>query len=650
MDPRITAVTLHRIVSDGVSILPVEAVALVRQLWQTVDSDRRHGSQGRIPALDQVRLRSTGELRVSDDHSSRGPQVQPVESLTALGTLLAALLSPGREWATNPTQLRGIVRRAMVSSDRVAAFDSNAAPFSCIGDFLRALDDFAPADRTTDLRPLFERWHTTTAAQVTGPVDAAADSPLRRSVSMSTAAVSEAGVDPIVTTGQHETNLDASQEGNNRLHQDLHDPGGRVDDGLTLFDFDDGALTLFDSEGSDSEGSVAVEDSDRWPSRPVVESRSETPVPERRTNSRRTVATVGTIAAIAIAATTLVSVRPSFEPPSTSHGPAVSDRDPDLSVPAPTVSAIPAAQSPPPSTNPAPLGRSEKNDRQKSEADRTSSAPVVTMSASDSTAVPIIHSTDLANEPAFSPSFDGIESAMFFHAGRDGSLRKASMDGDGSVLEVTTIVNDGARNYHVRASPDGSRIAFDSDRDGERAVYVATRDGQNLRRVSGTGYAAVPTWSPDSARLAFIRAEPGRPRVWNVWTAEVATNELRRLTSHSVGQAWGGSWFPDNRRLAYSHEDRLLVLDTISGDEGVFPSPVKGSLVRTPAVSPDGRSVVFQVFRQGTWLLDLSDGTMRRILEDPSAEEFAWSPDGRRIAFHSRRSGEWGIWMMAPGR
>ena len=653
MDPRITAVTLHRIVSDGVSILPVEAVALVRQLWQMVDSDRRHGSQGRIPALDQVRLRSTGELRVSDDHSPRGPEVQPVESITALGTLLAALLSPGREWATNPAQLRSIVRRAMAPSDRVTAFDSNAAPFGSIGDFLRALDDFAPADRTTDLRPLFERWHTTTAAQVTGPVDATADSPLRRSVSMSTAAVSEAGVDPLATTGQHETNLDASQEDNNKLHQYLHEPDGRVDDALTLSD--DGALTLFDSEGSDSEGpdsegSVAVEDSDRWPSAPVVQSRSETSVPERMTNSRRTIATVGTIAAIAIAATSWVFVRPSFEPPSSSHGPAVNDRAPDPLVPAPTVGTIPVAPAPPPSTNPAPLGRSEKNDRQKSEADRTSSAPVVTMSASDSTAVPIIRSTDLDNEPAFSPSFDGTESAMFFHAGRDGSLRKASIDGDGSVLEVTTIVNDGARNYHVRASPDGSRIAFDSDRDGERAVYVATRDGRNLRRVSGPGYAAVPTWSPDSARLAFIRAEPGRPRVWNVWTAEVATTELRRLTSHSVGQAWGGSWFPDNRRLAYSHEDRLVVLDPISGDERVFPSPVKGSLVRTPAVSPDGRSVVFQVFRQGTWLLDLSDGTMRRILEDPSAEEFAWSPDGRRIAFHSRRSGEWGIWMMAPGR
>ena len=158
---------------------------------------------------------------------------------------------------------------------------------------------------------------------------------------------------------------------------------------------------------------------------PVLQSRSETPVPERMTNSRRTMATVGTIAAIAIAAITLVFVRPSFEPPSTSLGPAVrDDRDPDLSVPAPTVGTIPAAPSPPPLTHPAPLGRSEKNHRQKSEADRTSSAPVVTMSASDSTAVPIIRSTDLDNEPAFSPSFDGTESAMFFHAGRDGSCAK----------------------------------------------------------------------------------------------------------------------------------------------------------------------------------------------------------------------------------
>ncbi|MGE5362057.1 MAG: hypothetical protein ACM3NQ_23825 [Bacteroidales bacterium] len=39
---------------------------------------------------------------------------------------------------------------------------------------------------------------------------------------------------------------------------------------------------------------------------------------------------------------------------------------------------------------------------------------------------------------------------------------------------------------------------------------------------------------------------------------------------------------------------------------------------------------------------------MRRILADPTAEEFAWTPDGRQVAFHRTRSGEWGVWFMAP--
>ena len=39
------------------------------------------------------------------------------------------------------------------------------------------------------------------------------------------------------------------------------------------------------------------------------------------------------------------------------------------------------------------------------------------------------------------------------------------------------------------------------------------------------------------------------------------------------------------------------------------------------------------------------DGSMRCVLTDPSAEEFAWAPDGRRVAFHSRRDGQWGIYV-----
>ena len=40
-------------------------------------------------------------------------------------------------------------------------------------------------------------------------------------------------------------------------------------------------------------------------------------------------------------------------------------------------------------------------------------------------------------------------------------------------------------------------------------------------------------------------------------------------------------------------------------------------------MSPDGRAIIFQLYRDGAWVLDAASGAMRRVLADPSAEEFA---------------------------
>ena len=276
-------------------------------------------------------------------------------------------------------------------------------------------------------------------------------------------------------------------------------------------------------------------------------------------------------------------------------------------------------------------------------------APVIGPGTVTQSARPLLLPTA---EGAFSPAFATSGRELFFHAGRTqaGRLLVADLDERGQVARVSALLDEPARNYHPRVSPDGRLLAFDSDRGGERSVYVAERDGSNAQPVSGNGYAAVPSWSPDMKWLAFVRGEATRPRVWNLWLRNLSTGALQRHTFHRSGQVWGASWFPDGRSLCYSHEDQLVISHLDGREDIVIDTPRAGRLVRTPAVSPDGRRVVFQVFKDGVWLLDVPTRKMQRILGDRTAEEFSWAPDGSQIAFHSRRDGAWRIWMLnVPG-
>jgi Tol biopolymer transport system component len=258
---------------------------------------------------------------------------------------------------------------------------------------------------------------------------------------------------------------------------------------------------------------------------------------------------------------------------------------------------------------------------------------------------PLLSSAVLGGD-VFSPSFGPDGRVLLFHAGRDRSaLMRATFDHPGSPA-VTTVLRDGSANYHATTSPDGAWLAYDSDRDGVRAVYVARADASAPRKITGDGYAAVPRWSPDGTCLAFIKAEPARSSVWNVWVANLGTGTISRVSGHKVGQAWGASWFPDGRRLAYSVEDSLVIANLDGGTARVFKAPRRGHLIRTPAVSPDGTRILFQVHRDGAWLLEVATGRMRRVLSDAAAEEFAWSPDGRVVVFHTRRHGGWSVWQL----
>ena len=390
---------------------------------------------------------------------------------------------------------------------------------------------------------------------------------------------------------------------------------------------------------------VSVPEAIDWADLPLERSPVVEGVAPTRAHAASFTATAVVLVAFGVGALSLLVERPRGDPTDRASGPragrAARPSSGAANVPEPT----PARER---RTGPAPPASQTAAPTTAKEPDSTNLGTRTRLVAAEPRTVAL--ETPGIVAPVFSPSFDASGSAMFFHVGRGPQVQlvEGRLDGGEQLVEVKAFADDGSRNYHARLSPDGAHVAFDSDRDGERGVFIARRDGTMTRKVSGPGFAAVPTWSPTGARLAFVRGESWRRSVWNLWLLDVASDTLERVTSYRHGQLWGASWFPDGNRVAYSHEASLYIMDLASGAQERFDSPVRGEMVRTPAVSPEGRRIVFQVHGDGVSILELDDRSMRRILDDPTAEEFTWDSRGARVAYHSRRDGRWRIWITAP--
>jgi Tol biopolymer transport system component len=126
--------------------------------------------------------------------------------------------------------------------------------------------------------------------------------------------------------------------------------------------------------------------------------------------------------------------------------------------------------------------------------------------------------------------------------------------------------------------------------------------------------ADMRTPSRDGARIVFARAEADDPDVSNLWLQPLEGGEAIRLTQYRSGRTGKPSWFPDNHRICYTHGTTIAVLDVYGGTPRTFESPVQGHAVSTPVVSADGSTVIFQVSQSGGWILDVANGTMKRLL------------------------------------
>ena len=134
----------------------------------------------------------------------------------------------------------------------------------------------------------------------------------------------------------------------------------------------------------------------------------------------------------------------------------------------------------------------------------------------------------------------------------DGSgVRRLTFDG-GDPEQPTEPMHD---SLNPAWSPDGTRVAFDTTRDGNREVYVINANGSGLVNVSQhTASDYAPTWSPDGSQLTFTSTRAGQADIWAVDVASfsgstarvtaAATSSPRNLTATLGIPARTPSWQP----------------------------------------------------------------------------------------------------------
>ncbi len=164
-------------------------------------------------------------------------------------------------------------------------------------------------------------------------------------------------------------------------------------------------------------------------------------------------------------------------------------------------------------------------------------------------------------------------------------------------------------------SPDGSLIAFRSEREGG-GIFLMGATGESVRRLTDFGYN--PAWSPDGSEIAVmsgpIELQPqSRPIVTAIDVVTVRTG-ARRETISTAQNALQPNWSPHGDRIAYW---------------SVLGSGGQRDLFTIDPHAADPRKTIVQL-------------TNDRALDwDP-----VWSPDGKYLYFSSDRDGTMNLWRL----
>jgi Tol biopolymer transport system component len=221
----------------------------------------------------------------------------------------------------------------------------------------------------------------------------------------------------------------------------------------------------------------------------------------------------------------------------------------------------------------------------------------------------------------------------------------ANVDGSNQTRLTTSLAYDDQPKW----SPDGSKIAFISNRDGNFEIYTMNADGSGQNRLTNNPAAdGFPAWSPNGTKIAFVSGDLRNPMTFEIYVMNSDGSNRTRLSNDSLIDGVP-SWSPDGTKIVFMSGSSSLFdpnsfeIFTINAD-GSNRIRLTNNTVADgqPSYSPDGTEILFasgDVMNPNgieIYVMNADGSNRTRLTNNSVTDGFPrWSPDGKKIVFAS---------------
>ena len=148
-----------------------------------------------------------------------------------------------------------------------------------------------------------------------------------------------------------------------------------------------------------------------------------------------------------------------------------------------------------------------------------------------------------------------------FESSRDGQFEIYKMNSDGG--GQTRLTTNAASDTEADWSPDGTKIAFTSLRDGNEEIYVMNSNGSGQTNLSNNAaFDFGPSWSPNGTKIAFSSQRDGNNEIYVMNSDGSGQTNL----SNNAASDNAASWSPDGTKIAFSSQrdgnDEIYVMNS----------------------------------------------------------------------------------------